>query len=428
MQGQGIVAREGRGAKRGTILIAAIIVMIAMLIMAIPFLFKLSVQQRTSEKGFRSVSALFLAEAGVERAIWELNYGSWAGKEDLTSNLTMAINDIAAYNGQILGDSGIKVMPFNYDDSTRVVETSGSLRHIGSSYVIRTVKVILEKTLGEPLFTWALFADEGITLDSNALIDSYDSRIGKYGDGNTGSDGNIATNATESGSIILGSNASVSGDATAGEGSDPDTAITTLSNSKIIGDRLALPEELDLPFVPPPAGLPNCGIFWIGSDDHETISQSGQYSSFVMDSNAQVTITADVSLYITGDFSLLSNAKLYIAAGASAEIWVGGNIKLDSNTILGNLSQDPTKLLIYGTETAEYAEWNSNNAFYGAVYMPATYIENNSNAQIYGAFVGRYYYQSSNAQIHYDNRLSAVMRPGSGKYKVKSWHDMSAVS
>jgi hypothetical protein len=44
-----------------------------MVIVALPFVFKFSSQFRTTERSYKSLAALNLAEAGVERAIWELN-------------------------------------------------------------------------------------------------------------------------------------------------------------------------------------------------------------------------------------------------------------------------------------------------------------------------------------------------------------------
>ena len=60
-----------RTREKGAVLVIALLVGLAMLIMTSPFLFKHSAQFRTTEKSNRELSAFNLAEAGVERALWE---------------------------------------------------------------------------------------------------------------------------------------------------------------------------------------------------------------------------------------------------------------------------------------------------------------------------------------------------------------------
>ncbi len=55
---------------------------VVMLGLALPFLFKLTGQFRITERSYKGSAAMNLAEAGVERAIWEMNYGdisTWSG-------------------------------------------------------------------------------------------------------------------------------------------------------------------------------------------------------------------------------------------------------------------------------------------------------------------------------------------------------------
>jgi type II secretory pathway pseudopilin PulG len=65
--------KPDKSRQRGSILIVAIMVVMVMLIITIPFLVKLSGQSRSTERAYRALSAFNLAEAGAERALWELN-------------------------------------------------------------------------------------------------------------------------------------------------------------------------------------------------------------------------------------------------------------------------------------------------------------------------------------------------------------------
>jgi hypothetical protein len=136
----------GRGPhEKGMVLAVATMVVAAILVLALPFLTKLSAQYGTAGRDAKAVSALCLAEAGVEKAVSELNSGSWVGTEGLTTNLTMALDDFGTPGGAIVGDVDITVMPFNTVDSTRVITATGSVRHRGPSEVAKAVKVILLK-------------------------------------------------------------------------------------------------------------------------------------------------------------------------------------------------------------------------------------------------------------------------------------------
>ncbi len=68
--------RKHHPKERGAVLIIALLIALMMLLLATPFLTKLSGQYSITVKSYRQLAALNLAEAGVERAIWELNHGN----------------------------------------------------------------------------------------------------------------------------------------------------------------------------------------------------------------------------------------------------------------------------------------------------------------------------------------------------------------
>jgi hypothetical protein len=187
---------------------------------------------------------------------------------------------------------------------------------------------------------------------------------------------------------------------------------------------LTSPKEM--PSVSPPEGLPFRGSLTVDGTSNITISESGEYTSFMTDDNSKVTITADVTLYITGDFSMLSNSQFEIAEGVNANIYLGGTFAQNSNTQINNLSQDPTKLMVFGTDSFNgEMEWNSNTDFYGAIYVPKAEIDYNSNAGFYGSVAGRLLELDSNSRIHFDEALADLEYDmGNGEisaYAVRSW-------
>jgi hypothetical protein len=181
-----------------------------------------------------------------------------------------------------------------------------------------------------------------------------------------------------------------------------------------------------MPSITTPEGLSFRGDYSLGTDDVLTISESGEYTSLRLDSNAKVTITADVTLYITGEFSLLSNTQLEIAEGASVTIYLGGSFVQSSNSQINNLSQDPTQFLLLGTDSFNgVMEWNSNSQFWGAVYVPRSDVSFNSNADFFGSIIAKRLDSiASNARIHYDEALTDLYietASESSFFIVKSW-------
>jgi hypothetical protein len=416
---------EGKKEERGSVLVLGVLIMTVLLIMAVPFLFQLSTENRLSEKSYRSLAAISLAEAGVERAIWELNHGdisTWSGDSDMR---TMAISSFQAAGENVIGDIEIKVS--DPEGENPIVEASGSVAHIGSEEVTGTIRVVLN---GVPdmtkLFDFGVFGDDGVELSSQAFIDSYDSRLGEYGGANIGENGDTGTNATHVGAIYLNSNARVYGDVISGPGSDPLEVIVSRAQAQVTGESLALSSPKEMPSVPSPEGLPFQGSFILDSTNDVIISESGEYTSFMLDDNSKVTITEDVTLHITGDFSMLSNSQLEIAEGVSVNIYLGGTFAQNSNTQINNLSMDPTKLMVFGTDSFNgEMEWNSNTDFYGAVYVPKASVDHNSYANFYGSIAGRYLGMSSNSRIHFDEALADLeldMSNGEiSAYAVRSW-------
>ncbi|MFC2166558.1 hypothetical protein ACFLQZ_01175 [Acidobacteriota bacterium] len=409
--------------ERGAVLVIALLVTVMMLIMTMPFLTKLSGSYRLTEKSYRTLSATNLAEAGIELAIWELNYGSiwtWDGEPN---NRSLELSDLQASGGNEVGDVLVSIQaPLGQQP---FIESTGKVMHIGSSFVDRTVHVLLERINSPSVFTYGLFGDEGIDLVGSAYIDSYDSRKGAYGDGNVGEKGHSGTNATYQGCIALRNNTTIHGSAFVGPGADPENVIVIQNNSEIKGVQEALLEEKDLPSVPPPEGLPFRGDYLLPVNSEDAILASGEYSSFRLLSNTTLTILTDVTLYVTGEFKMDSNTTLNIIYGASLNLYLGGTFIQHSNSSINNFTMDPTKLLVYGTDDFSYMEWCSSSSFYGAVYVPRAEIQYMSNSDYYGSLIGRVIEIFSNARFHYDLALGDVDTVGGGQnwnYSVKSWH------
>ncbi|GAF75329.1 unnamed protein product, partial [marine sediment metagenome] len=157
--------------EKGVVLVISLLITVALLILITPFLFKLSGEYRNTDRTFKSLAALNLAEAGVERAIWELNYGdisTWSG--DSTAR-TLTLSSVQTSEGDAVGDIVISIS--NPESSSPVVESTGKIPFRNSDTVDRILSVELTKE--EPIFDNALFAGTGLNMSGNSFVDSFDS-------------------------------------------------------------------------------------------------------------------------------------------------------------------------------------------------------------------------------------------------------------
>ncbi|MCK4645814.1 MAG: hypothetical protein KAU46_06150 [Candidatus Aminicenantes bacterium] len=408
--------------EQGFVLMVAVIVMVFLLLLVAPFLFQLSNDNRLTRKSCKSSVALSLAEAGIERTIWELNYGDVTSWEGDSSERTLTISDFQTATGDVVGDIEISIADPEGDDP--IVESNGRVAFGGSQIQTRVILVGLG---GFPAFSFGAFGNNGIHIDRHITLDSYDSRNGVYGGVNIGSEAHIGTNSTLSGSIWIDANSEIKGNVFSGYDSDPDQVVTINASANISGAKRSLRTAHNLPSVLSPMGLPYRGDYSLDDDSLDTINASGEYGSFSTGKNSTLTIEGDVILYITGDFYMDQNSVLEIASDASLTIYLGaGDFEMDAGAAMNNLSLDPSKLLVYGTGSFNGEIYmDQNTAFYGAIYAPQGNVRVDVSAGIYGAVTAKNVMIDVGAVIHYDKSLENLeILPSMGAfYEVKSWQE-----
>jgi len=187
-----------RARERGAILITAIMVIVVMLILAIPFLFKLSASNRSTERAARALSALNLAEAGVDKYMWYISPDSDTSKDEFgTEPLqrklpllpeTYDIHDLAtlATGGltqQVLGDVQIVLTPpegVAPNPKSRNLDATGMVPFVGGHTVDRKVRVKLEQHFNS-VFEYGFFVEQYFYIHNSFFLDAYNSDYGTYG-------------------------------------------------------------------------------------------------------------------------------------------------------------------------------------------------------------------------------------------------------
>lgn len=416
--------------KKGSMLILSLMFGAVIVVFSAAYLGSVAMEARLTEKSHRNNLAIHLAESGAEEAIWEIKYGGgdflsgdgWTGTNPKikTASLTTA-------SGENLGQYTVSVT--DPTSSTVIIEATGTALY-GTSTLAesRTVEVTVNQP-SSATFTMAAFAEVDVTMASNACTDSFDSSNGPYDrKNNSGSDGDVGTNSTSDGAVALSSNADIDGDAFVGVGGDVSTGISTESNATISGTESVLAEAVEIPAITGPTGLPIKGNITYDDDNNHTISTSGEYVNLAVDGNTSVTLDGNVVLYVTNAFTLDSNSELIVMSGSDVEIYVDGSIYFSSNTAVNNLTQDPSRLKIYGTDSLTDngddagIRFHSNTDIYATIVARNSTVHLDSNAEVFGAVMAQSILLDSNTCVHYDTVLGEGSSSGS-EGSVSSWQE-----
>lgn len=419
--------KKDRRHEKGAVLSIAILVGVVLLIMAVPFFFKLSGQYRSTDRSVKALSAFNLAEAGVDRALYEISnysYLPWVVFEDGSQSATIA--GLQTTDGTTVGDVDVAFSPLVND--RRVLTSVGKIPYLSDEEVTRTVVVNLEKHLAS-IFDFGIFADDYIWAKANWMIDSYNSNEGPYDPFDPGPQGHAGTNATRDDSIEIaqGQSSDITGNLASGFGSNPDDILDIINLPAedpdwLGGERKILPAEFEMPSVnvlslPPQPGIGD-GDFdvdgdpmfevpddldlsnWFNLNEYDgvealdlawvdpaylqgdfeldlkdgtrilTPSDSGVYTDFVMNNQTDVQISGNVVIYVTGglydiaEFSMSNGSSIQILPDSSLTLILGNTTFEMTNNTIQNDTLIPSNLLILGTDQFTPVSTDSYNMYW----------------------------------------------------------------
>lgn len=454
---------RNRDKEKGAILVVATIVVIAMLIMATPFLFKLSGQQRSTERANKALAAINLAEAGCDRAVWELNHGLVLSWVTVNNRLSKTYSDFKTSSGTTVGDISIEILPLTGTPPAvelRTVVGEGEVGFIKpNNNVYRKIQVNLERRYNTDL-RFALFADEGIDAAALTLVDSYDSRDLIEADRfpplyNPADALDKATYQTANGNIgsndhiMIAGNSGVYGNASVylPDNEIPElNSITEVISQAITGTNYHPPTESQ---VIPGEYIPKQNIVppelqggSLGDYNYTPKLTTGNYvyDSFSIPENKTLTIEGQVNIYIKYDLNFGTKSVLNVLAPSKWDdpstynrltIYLGGNMDMPSNSSLNNnASMLPSNLSILGLDTCNSINMSSNIDFFGVIDARNANIVYGSGGagggnEFYGSIVCNSIELNSNTGFHYDEALGSTSTTSSGipYYVVVAWQE-----
>jgi len=401
-----------RSSEQGSTLVMCMLVVSAIAVMSLSLVTTTMQSNEERKQAHENLNAIYVAEAGVQMAAMELASGR-------TGNLGSENNPVTYGTGSLQVD---------------VQALAGGLFQVTSQGIENgsstTVQVLMSSS-ADSAYRWAAFGDESMTLDSNALVDSYDSSLGAYTDqDNFGSgsnryaldNGNVGSNND----IVLYSNADIFGDAVPG----PGFSATTNGNSTVSGTSTSASttydlEPLDFPTIASSGDLSTGGDYAIGAGDY-------YYPEFIIDGNSTLTITGPATI-VADSMNVESNASIMIdATNGPVEFWVYNDFTMNSNTLIAATDYNPAnvKLLLNADNILDpNAEvdvdgdiaFDSNAKFYGTISAPNSSIEINSNFELFGSVEAKRVHLDSNSKIHFDENLLTSGASAAASYRTVGW-------
>jgi Tfp pilus assembly protein PilX len=418
------------GNERGVAILFTLFVIIVLSVLGAAFVVRSITESRVAQKYELSTRAFWLADAGINKAAWELKNNNCAGflrcgtatACTSCSNCGAGSKCIAATLGSN-GDYDVTL-----DSSNTLMTSTGSYpSRSASNKVTRRVQTAVA---GNSLFSYAAFAQNSVSLSNNSTTDSYNSNLGNYGVGNKGTNGSVGTNGSTAGTIALSNNAKINGNASTGAsgtvtlGSNASVSGTTTHASNVTLSVINAPAAVSAVTTNPDNSLAS-STKSVGNNGSATLTAGNwKYSAVSLSNNATLTISGDVNLYLTGGSSLSTgnNVVINVSAGSSLILYADGVVSLGNNSTLNNVSRTPSKFVLYSAYTgANGVSMSNNGALYGAIFAPRTDVAISNNGDTYGSVVGKTISVSNNGNVHYDEALTSIQ--GSGGYTTSNWQE-----
>lgn len=375
--------------EKGIALVLALILMLVLSVLAVAMVFLNTSETKFLVKERLSDSALYIADGGVEYAIYELQEGP--------STYRGPTSDFIGSVGEFHVSVSTQGQPANY----YVITSTGYVPDAANPQETRTVTSVvnISEEIAE-VFQYAIASQGDITLSGNAVINSDDPQ----GEGDVYSGGNI----------LLQNNATINGDASAAG------SITTEGSSTITGEQNPEIDPIDFPPIDTAGYISEAQDGGIYSSTYTVTSDQNLGplyidGNLVISGNHQVTLTGTV--FVTGSVKLSGTADTFSFSGSETLV---ANYDITMQGTVG--SEIPLVISVHGD-----VDLKGNITTQGTViYAPEGNVEIHGNPDVTGIVVGQTVTVWGNPTITRQVDLTGQPLPGSGSgtVSVVSWQEL----
>ncbi len=378
--------------QKGAVLIGLIITMTVVAVLSAALVYFTTTSTFSEFFANRQERAYYIAESGARYAIPQIKADPVQAATDLHGKAFTLIN----------GDKFLLLI--NTTDPNATYLESEGVVHEGDWLESRArITYKIPKTFR---FDYGLFSgNQQVVLKDRAYIDSYDSRVGPWSSEGAIRNGIVGTNRTGKNSIRVRKNAKVYGDAEVGPGGDPSKDIAVEKNALLTGSKGTLSAAKDMTPLAMPAG--GGTPFDLNLDNNDTYTfTDGIYrlNTIEITDDGILTISVNVTLYVEDNIRMEDRGEIDILPGGSLTIYAAAELIVKQDAKI-NATEDPEKLIIFGTATFSKVQFTDNAYVRGAVYAPLANAQIQKNAEIFGSVITRKVTIEDDAMFHYDEAL-----------------------
>lgn len=406
---------------------------------------------RLATRSYYAGSALNLAEAGIEEAMWAANSGAFdsaAGWEPAAAGGAVVLRRLTGLD-LAQGAAELLVRVDAPASTSPVVTSLGLVRLPGQPPIVKQLRVTLAR---RAVWANAIVAKGAVTFNgNNVAIDAYDSARGPWhAVSNRLDQATVATTATSNGGLAV-NNADIYGYVATGGGMPvvgPNGSVlgaTSPSSPKLDPSRLRTDFSYNIPDAPAPAGT---AVALADITGNLTLPRAGDtpdangrylYQTNQIDLNNKVlTITGPVDLVVASHISVGggSGSITLSAAATSSELrlYAAGNVTLAGGGAV-NATGASSRLILYGTRTqaaaatlgAQQFSLGGNAGFAGLIYAPNADLSlhgGGSSGLFDGAVIARNVTLNGNYAFHYDIRNAALQ--SERYFRPTAWLELTA--
>lgn len=386
---------------RGSIFIMTLAILGAVFLFGVAFVGLLRADKGMAQRGELTIIAEGAANAGIERAIWQLKRDSaWSAGFSAVQLPSSKASYTVTFNKT---QTAIPWSTNNLAGSASVTGYKGRVVPAGAAHLVSlgthgTLSFMEEAivTGSANRFGMAIIGSDEITLNNNVKTDSYDSSLGTYDQTKSNTYGNIGTNSTDNGAISLKTGVKVNTVVTVG----PNGTSSVVTGNGTYGS-LNVPTS-PFPFDPLTAPTPTQNFGNVTLSGSSTLAPGGY---------GTVTIGNNSTLYLNkGDYVVTSivatgqgTATIVVNSGP-VNIYFSNKVDFGQSTQL-NVGGKPSDLTFWGTATAQKFNLGEGTIGYFLLYAPTAEITIAQDSEIYGSFSGKELNIKQGVEIHFDRSL-----------------------
>jgi len=418
--------------ERGSVLLGALVILGLLALTLMATLNMVSTQRNIVNRTQKWNLAIPMCEAGVEDAMAHLNY---TGTTNLGSDGWALTTNGTYFRSNSLTSAGFYSTTISTASPPVIISQGYVLDPSKSNYLTRTVQV---NTRQNGQFPDGILSKGSIVLSGGAKVDSFNSTDTTYSTGGvydpTKSEANakVYSTGTTAGIIAVGTSkiygsvdTGPGGTATVAGGAVGDAAWDA-SNSGIETGHSAADVNTIVPDVtlPSMAGAltPTSGA--AGGTNYTYALRGGNYTMNTDPSiggGKAIVVTAPSTLYVNNTFTVSGSGFIYIAPGASLQLYVTGpKCDITGGGVVNGALTAPN-CQIWCMPTCTEVTTSGSSGYIGTIYAPEAAITVSGSAATSGAMVGGSFVISGSGTIHYDEALGG---PGGYKFLAASWQEL----